>query len=811
MTLLTNDDYRALIRSALDGFWLLDGQGRFLDVNDAYCELIGYTRAELLTMSIADVEANETPAIVAQHIQQVKTNGTGRFTTQHRTRAGRLVDIEISTNYEAAHDWFFVFLRDITARQVAETLLRQRTHELTERVKELRCLMDLSTLMTRPELAVEDVLKRAVDLLPVAWQYPAITAAELKLPGLRYATPNFQLTPWYLTCELEVGGDTLGQLTVVYLENAPAGKEGPFLWDERRLLEAVAQRLSNFIQRRRIEEALLLREMSMNSLLDLSQRASALAERDIIQLALEEVERLTFSQIGYLHFVNPDQNTIQLFTWSRQTLEECTAVHATHYPLTQAGVWADCARLKRPVVHNDYQNHPDKKGYPAGHAHLVRHLSVPVVEDDQVKLILGVGNKPLDYDEADTRQLLLTAEHLWRIVRRKRAEDETRREAQRVATLARVAARLNAQLDLPTVLQTVCEETAQALGFPAASVCLYQTGAHTLCHTAAASNEMLANTAEVQAELLALLDAGPWDGDLFVLPPPAAGRWIGALAAARLIHADENLGVLTVYTFGTARPWVEEESALMRGLAHQVAQAITNARLFAEVSLSRENLQALSRRLVEVQETERRHIARELHDEVGQLLTAVKINLQTLRRQPILTTYTPRLDDDIDHVQRALEQVRNLSLDLRPSILDDLGLGAALEWYANRLAPAAGLKPQLTLPPEAPRWSPTIEITCFRVAQEALTNILRHAHAQHVWIEVAYSPQELRVRVRDDGQGFEPATARLQAARSGTSLGLLSMAERVALAGGRLEIDSAPGQGANVQVIFTAPALRSPG
>jgi signal transduction histidine kinase len=718
------------------------------------------------------------------------------------------VDVEVSAHYDATRDRVVAFLRDITAKLAADRELRQRTDDLTERLKELRCLLDLSTLIARRDLGFDDTMQRAVDLLPEAWRYPALAAAQLTLPDARYATANYRETPRRLVCDLAASEGTRGQLSVVYVEETPGDEVDPFLPEERHLLEAVAQRLSGYARRWRVEEELRLREESLNSLLDLSQRTLALRERDIVQLALEDVESLTSSEIGYLHFVNADQNSIELYTWSHQTLRQCTAAHDRHYPLAQAGVWADCARTKRPVVHNDYQNYAERKGYPIGHAHLVRHVSVPVVEEGAVKLILGVGNKRADYDEADVRQLLLTAEHLWRIVRRKRAEEEVRRGAERVATLARVASRLNAHLELPTVLQTVCEEAAQALGFPAAAVFLSENPAHAGCQATTLSHQSGATTAECQAELLTLLAAAHWDPDGFVLPSAAPRDQVRGLAAVRLIHDDQCLGVLAVYSVAPARLWEAADTLLLRGLADQASQAIVNARLFTEVRQSQAQLQTLSRRLVEVQEAERRHIARELHDEVGQVLTAVKIDLQSLRRQSAMAPHAARLDENIETTQRALEQVRNLSLDLRPSMLDDLGLSAALEWYVQRLSQAARLKPELNLPSDAPRWAPTIEITCFRVAQEAMTNILRHANARHVWIDLQHSPVDLRLRVRDDGQGFDPAAARLRAAQTAASVGLLGMAERVELAGGQLTIESAPGQGTSVEVTFNAPVLR---
>jgi len=180
-------------------------------------------------------------------------------------------------------------------------------------------------------------------------------------------------------------------------------------------------------ERKQAEAALKLNESRLFALLELSQKASQLTEDEIIQLGLEQAVQLTQSQIGYFHFVNEDQQTIALNTWSKKTLKQCSVVYETHYPISQAGVWADCARLKQPVVHNDYPNLLDKRGLPEGHAVLHRHVSVPVLEGDQVRVITGVGNKEEPYDEGDIRQLQFLANDVWKIVQRKRAEEEVRR------------------------------------------------------------------------------------------------------------------------------------------------------------------------------------------------------------------------------------------------------------------------------------------------------------------------------------------------------------------------------------------------
>ncbi len=211
-------------------------------------------------------------------------------------------------------------------------------------------------------------------------------------------------------------------------------------------------------------------------------------------------------------------------------------------------------------------------------------------------------------------------------------------------------------------------------------------------------------------------------------------------------------------------------------------------------------MRVLSRRLVEAQETERRRLAREMHDEIGQALTVAQLNLQTTLvdlREPSKA----RLKESLDAVERVLEQVRNIALNLRPSMLDDLGLEAALRWYVKRQAGCTGLKYELHVETLERRLDPVLETECFRVAQEALTNVARHAKAHVVQVELRQAEGQLHLRVRDDGIGFDVAAVR-NAAVQGKSLGVLSMEERASLAGGDLEFKSTPGHGAEVHAWF---------
>ena len=216
---------------------------------------------------------------------------------------------------------------------------------------------------------------------------------------------------------------------------------------------------------------------------------------------------------------------------------------------------------------------------------------------------------------------------------------------------------------------------------------------------------------------------------------------------------------------------------------------------------SNDKLQLLSRRLVESQETERRHIARELHDEVGQTLTVAEMNLQSVMQSSRAGPLTRRLKDSLQAVERVLAQVRDLSLNLRPSMLDDLGLESALRWYVTRQATVSGIRAEFQADALEDRLDPVIETACFRVTQEALTNVARHARARSVTVALRKRNGQLHLSVRDDGIGFDVTALRQQAVQ-GASLGLLSMEERATLVAGGLELKSAPGQGTEIHAWF---------
>lgn len=280
----------------------------------------------------------------------------------------------------------------------------------------------------------------------------------------------------------------------------------------------------------------------------------------------------------------------------------------------------------------------------------------------------------------------------------------------------------------------------------------------------------------------------------------------GALTNAQTVHSIRAAldmggsfsGEILNYRKDGHSFWSELSIAPVHDSSGQLTHFIGIARDISERKQVELTLQQLSRRVLEAQETERRRVARELHDELGQSLTAIKINLQS----PTLFRDHPPTQLEVDNirmVEDAIQQVRRLAMALRPSLLDDLGLIPALRWMTEQSAQRMGLTMTFESDLEYVRFSPEVETACFRVAQEAVTNIGRYARAQHVTIRLRREGDALEMRVEDDGCGFDVADMRHRAAL-GASMGVLGMQERAMLVGGTLSIESAPSAGCSISL-----------
>jgi len=261
------------------------------------------------------------------------------------------------------------------------------------------------------------------------------------------------------------------------------------------------------------------------------------------------------------------------------------------------------------------------------------------------------------------------------------------------------------------------------------------------------------------------------------------------------------LGTFAQYYQAPQSP-TDDDLRLVERFCHLAGIAIERAHGEEVLHDANLALRTLSRQLLQVQEDDRRTIARDLHDEIGQSLTAIKLNVERAQRTSDRDARARIMQDCAQITERVLDQVRDLSLNLHPSILDDLGLAYALQWYADRQAERAGLKVEVRTDPSLPRLSPDVEITCFRIAQEALTNVVRHAQAGQAVITLERRASAVELCIQDDGIGFV-ADRDSAPANGKASVGLTSMQERAKLIGGTVTIASAPRCG--TKVIATLP------
>jgi signal transduction histidine kinase len=277
-----------------------------------------------------------------------------------------------------------------------------------------------------------------------------------------------------------------------------------------------------------------------------------------------------------------------------------------------------------------------------------------------------------------------------------------------------------------------------------------------------------------------------------------------AIALAKFEFKDPT-GSLRIHGFEDLIPFVVFlVVALVISLTIEAllrARALAELRA-AEIERMNEGLRhvLVSRRLLTAEETERRRIARVLHEDVGQLLTAVRLNLQRLI-SPDRGTEDPVVRDSIGLIDETVTRVRELSGELRPALLDDLGLGEAVEWYANRQAGRAGYSVVVEQGLGKGRLPEPVETAGFRIVQQALTNIARHAQAKKVQIVLRQDSRSVELAVIDDGIGFDVGDARMRA-HAGESLGLVHMMELAYMAGGIIVMTSAKGSGSTVRASF---------
>ena len=402
------------------------------------------------------------------------------------------------------------------------------------------------------------------------------------------------------------------------------------------------------------------------------------------------------------------------------------------------------------------------------------------------------------------------------LTKQKEALFEIRHQALRAEALVEAASQLNKQLELETVLKKICVITNETLKAIATAVFLLEPKKQFYRSMATYSNvpglqqysgdsykipsEILEKILSVERPVSFIPDMQAYSDwphlDL------ARDRDIHALALTALIRQGEIVGALISVVPSGQYALEADDSSLLRGLAAQASSAIQNAELFEQVRLGRERQRRLARNLVNIQEAERRTIARDLHDHLGQVLTGMQFMLEGVKSQ-VPDQQKADLREIQNVVSDMIEQVREMSLNLRPSMLDDKGLIPTLQWHFNRYTRQTGIQVTFQHDEIADSIPAEIETAAYRIMQEALTNVARYAQTKEVFVGLARHNDDLWLEIVDKGKGFDTASVLEK-----PSTGLGGMMERASMVGGYVVVESYPNQG--TQIVAALPLSSKP-
>jgi PAS domain S-box-containing protein len=259
-----------LFNLATDAILVIDLEGNIIDVNDAASSLTGYSKKELTSMKIQMLDTPESASMVASRIQQIIEKGSAVFESVQlrRDRSVAYVEIHARTFNSEGKTLMLSVIRDITERKNAEHEQEQLLYQIGERLKELNCLYGLADLVEKPGVTLESILQGTPALLTAAYQYPEVTAARVVLGKHDFSSPNIAVTPWKQTAEIKLANEQIGFVEVYHLKEMPEADEGPFLKEERQLINAVAERLSRIYERYKAEAFLQASEQRWSTTLN---------------------------------------------------------------------------------------------------------------------------------------------------------------------------------------------------------------------------------------------------------------------------------------------------------------------------------------------------------------------------------------------------------------------------------------------------------------------------------------------------------------------------------------------------------------
>ena len=463
----------------------------------------------------------------------------------------------------------------------------------------------------------------------------------------------------------------------------------------------------------------------------------------------------------------------------------------------------------RPLRLADVGMHPQSYGFPVAHPAMKTFLGVPILIDGRAWGNLYLTEKDdgefTDDDEesvvvlADWAAIAIANARLYRAVRERR--DELERTIRGLETTTEISRALGGVTDLERVLELVVKRSRALIDARAAEIALLDGDEFVMAAVAGEGMDGFKGTRIPIGDSLAAhsLNTGRQHRLAEVPPNSFAYRELGARAAivTPMSFRNRPVGFLIVFDrLGGDRPFNDEDERLLQAFAASAATAVATAQNAAEEAL---------RRSIEASESERTRWARELHDETLQELAGLRVLLAGARRSGEGERMSAAIDSALEQITTAIGDLRSLITELRPAALDELGAKPALETLVAGVMRQTDMEIELEIELAEPRLAPEIESTVYRIVQEALNNVAKHAAATRVDVRVSDRGGDISLLVRDNGRGFD-------AQQRSSGFGLLGMRERLALVGGTFALESSPGNGTVVRATIpvTRRASRAP-
>ncbi len=485
---------------------------------------------------------------------------------------------------------------------------------------------------------------------------------------------------------------------------------------------------------------------------------------ELLQETINEVEILTHSTIGYFHFLDANQKSLWLRAWSTNTLQNMCSLSGkdSHYDVDKAGVWADCIRERRPVIHNEYRSLSHRKGMPDGHADVVREMAVPIMRDGKVMAVLGIGNKPQEYTDTDVEIVMTLADFAWDIVRDKQAELALRESEEKFRTLVDWTYDWEIWLD------------------PQGNIVYNSPSCERI--TGYGPDEFIK-----MPDLLQLVihpdDKLMYEQHLHLLHSESAGI--------------ESMEYRIIARNGSER-WIEHICRPLYGSDHRyLGRRISNRDITERKQAEQEIFERNQKEklLTQTLHTIQLDIARDLHDTIGQNISFLRMKIDHLSGKKAIKR--DEIKNELQTMMRAADESYDLIRGTLAilQLIDSADLHRLFMRYAEQVDERSAFRVDFSTTGDARPLSAPRMRQLFYMFREMLNNIEKHANATQVKIEMIWEPDSLNLQVSDNGKGFD-----MDQIHFGGHYGLKFMKERVDLLSGILTIHSASGSGTKVSV-----------